>query len=222
MCAGWLLSVFCVQVALQFLIGSFYLNFQPMWQPISELISMHCSDAESKKLFWPVFSGQLRVATLRAVSDQSRKLVFCDTHSELETLLFKQLELKMTGNNDGRCDHANFRLLLWRCLADVVHVAEQHSRDVTPIFLDFLANEYFAVDASTSHSQNLTKDIGSNNDENNLACSKNRREGHLSRKEVVKTLSTMLALFGKFHNPKAMFREQEMRQVFTMVRSNNL
>ena len=200
-------------MALRYLIGSFYLNLHPMWRPISELISTHATE-DNKTVFWRVFSKQLQDATQRAVASQKRDFPGHAVHSELDRLFYGRLETQSKGCDDGRHDNVNFRILLWKCMGDVAKVVEQRSRDVTPIFLDFIRGEYFALDVTSSPTQNVVIKDMSVCDEGDGRI---QAQGGLSRKEVLKTMKVMLALFGKFHNPKAMFREPEMRQVFTMV-----
>lgn len=201
----------CLQVALRYLIGSLYLNFQPLWRPISELISTHASDS-NKTLFWCVFSNWLKVASQRAAASQRSNNPTREVDSELERLFFEWLDTQSRGRDDGRHDNANFRILLWKCMADVVQVVEQRSRDVTPVFLEFVHGEYFIADVGSSATQNIAKETSERAEQ-----TQTQTQHGVSRKEVFKTLSVMLALFGKFHNPKAMYREPEMRQVFTMV-----
>jgi U3 small nucleolar RNA-associated protein 20 len=200
------------EVALRYLIGSFYLNLHPMWQPISELISTHAIE-ENKKVFWRVFSKQLRIVTQQPMACQKRDLL----HNELGQLFYDRLDTQIKGCDDSRHDHVNFRVLLWKCMGDIVQVVEQRSRDVTPVFLEFIHSEYFGVDITSAPTQNVTVKRGSVWGEGGKRDEQAQVKGGLSCKEVLKMMKVMLALFGKFHNPKAMFREPEMKQVFTML-----
>lgn len=47
--------------------------------------------------------------------------------------------MKLDGMESGRVDHANFRLLLWKCVASLTpNIAEARSRILVPLVLRFI------------------------------------------------------------------------------------
>ena len=44
---------------------------------------------------------------------------------------------------NSRVDHANFRYLLWKAMAEFPEVVEQRSRDIVPLFFRFLRCAFF-------------------------------------------------------------------------------
>ena len=59
-------------------------------------------------------------------------------HSSVEDL-FRYWNLKLDGMECGRVDHANFRLLLWKCVTGLKpSIAEPRSRILVPLVLRFV------------------------------------------------------------------------------------
>eukprot|EP00118_Oscarella_pearsei_P012476 m.92302 g.92302 ORF g.92302 m.92302 type:complete len:2568 (+) comp36728_c0_seq4:63-7766(+) len=192
------------EAALRYLIGSLYINFSLLWASIIELIGSHAGDGTT---FWTVFLEELQSAGRRATycptddcQASSNEQTNEDAEDEMRTF-FRQFF-----NADGkeRPDHVNYRLLLWKAMVHFVPLAESKSKDIVPIFLNFIQEEYFSSDVTSTSWQDLTIKTES--------LSPNKEK--IPRKALFKTLCAQMAVFSKFKNPKGMHREPEMNQVF--------
>ena len=94
-------------------------------------------------------------------------------------------------------------------MIEFVDLVESKSKDVVPMFLDFVRGEYFSVDISAAPRQDLTRET--------IEASSSSSSKSTTRKTIFKTLSTKLAVFSKFKNPRGLYKEPEMRKIYTIV-----
>lgn len=141
-----------------------YINFSALWDPVIELISSHAHGMENKQ-FWNVCYEHLEKAASHAEKELQK-----DTRDEesegggsweqtqegdVGTLYQQQLALKTDCRE--RLDHTNFRFLLWKALAKFPERVEPRSRELSPLFLRFINNEYYPADLQVAPTQDLRR-----------------------------------------------------------------
>lgn len=246
---------------LYFILGSLYVNFQLLWEPLKTLISSYAISMPSTD-FWPTFHAQLALAT--------EQRDYSSDHGTAPAIKFDCPlldEYYSTLNTvDDRPDHAHYRLLLWDSCHDFPEICEQKHRDISVLFLTFMKNEYYAANADVANSWDIKKhtDMSSSDDahtesqeaeEDEDSCDEEDQEevkdedesmdveddatepkrprGRKSRASsllqsdekpsarfLTKTLLSKLKLFSKMKNPRGIYREPEVNQVYQDLLSN--
>ncbi|EMP26858.1 Small subunit processome component 20 like protein [Chelonia mydas] len=153
------------EVPLQYLLGMLYINFSPLWDPVVELITSHANEMENKQ-FWKVYYEHLEKAAVYAERELQDELSeeqagAADAESEkiregnVGSLYLEQLRFRTDCSE--RIDYANFRFLLWKALAKVPDRVEPRSRELSPLLLRFISNEYYPADSLVAPTQDLRK-----------------------------------------------------------------
>ncbi|XP_061420704.1 small subunit processome component 20 homolog [Lethenteron reissneri] len=235
------------QVALRYLIGILYINFSMLWDPAVELISSHAREMKSKA-FWEVFEEQLELAASQNERILRESLNDYETEDEavgpngasgsIERLCWQQ-KLALTVSPE-RQDHVNFRLHLWKAMADFPERVEPHSRDLSPLLLRFISQEYFPADLLVAPTENLRKKgcasapteeasaetsaawKGESDDEEEDEKDEEVQQVQQKRKSfrkkprraAVRELVAHLKVFSKFSNPRALYLESKLRDLY--------
>ncbi|XP_060101236.1 small subunit processome component 20 homolog [Heteronotia binoei] len=153
------------EVPLRYLLGMLYINFSPLWDPVIELITSHANEMENKQ-FWKVYYEHLEKAASYAekklcmeLEEQQENVM--DTEKEkvqegdVSVLYLEQLKCQTWCSE--RMDPANFRFLLWKAMSKFPDRVEPRSRELSPLLLRFINNEYYPADSLVAPAQNLTK-----------------------------------------------------------------
>ncbi|KAK7480717.1 hypothetical protein BaRGS_00028085, partial [Batillaria attramentaria] len=243
----------CVlQMSLLYLMGTLLCPMTLLWEPVCELIATHARGLEREQ-FWGAFSHWLKFAAVKAVEEL--KTPPSSSTDDEDSLLDKWMEAVL--KSERRPDHASFRNLLWKAMSLFPEKCEPKSRDVVPLFLDFLEKEYYLSDLTVAPTQNIQADDSTDNlddvsqddtaiddfdgdgDEGDGAKMPKRDEGKLHSendegkvtqsgsgsnrgkgkgKSAVQSLLVHLNLFAKFQNPKSLYQEEALRDVFFQVK----
>ncbi|XP_068744813.1 small subunit processome component 20 homolog [Montipora capricornis] len=234
---------FCLEATLLYLFGMLYVNLNLLWDPVIEIISSF-TQGSNKKLFWKVYSERLIAAAEKTEKEVNQDSAVHEQaairYSELagtkpvKTLddIFAWLNSDSLGpRQENRADHANFRYLLWKAMASFPEVAEQNSRDVVPLFLRFVSNEYFVANESSAPSQDIRakhssdlQEVPPTNEINQSELEAPQAENpstepqnivyRKSHRAAAKSLCIHLSLFTAFKGPKSLFKEPELRQLY--------
>ncbi|KAK3096539.1 hypothetical protein FSP39_001125 [Pinctada imbricata] len=156
-------------VPLRYLIGSLFINFKLIWEPVRELIAGHAQGLD-KNVFWELWKSNLELAAekseefLRPVDDTTEQLDVADdsTSHNLITDWMKSVE-----END-KPDFVNFRMQLWKSMQLFPEKCEPRSRDVVPIFFNFLSNEYYPADLQVAPTQDIRKNAALEEEEEDV------------------------------------------------------
>ncbi|XP_033619392.1 small subunit processome component 20 homolog [Fukomys damarensis] len=227
------------EVPLRYLLGMLYVNFSALWDPVIELISSHAHGMENKQ-FWKVYYEHLEKAAARAEkelqSDVEDKRPTGDggggqtREGGVGALYEEQLALQTDCRE--RLDHANFRFLLWRALAKFPERVEPRSRELSPLFLRFINNEYYPVDLQVAPAQDLRKRArGSGAEEAREEPAAGDEEDleeeasppdepprrKKTRRAAVKQLIVHLQVFSKFSNPRALYLESKLYELYLQL-----
>ncbi|XP_015126374.1 small subunit processome component 20 homolog [Diachasma alloeum] len=204
----------------RFLIGNLYINFSLLWDPTAKAIATFAS--EKCPQFWPIFLEELRTQSLPPTPDLTKNLF----NSEVLKTLTQKL------SSTDKPDHQNYKILLWKCMSEFPEYVEVKNRDVTVLFIEFVENKIFKSNSETARSYNILKRDSSQEatliDENDSEDEeKPTKEGpprldspkksglkKLGRSSDFKLLLSQLSLFSKAHNPRMMYRESEMYQIY--------
>ncbi|XP_031438174.1 small subunit processome component 20 homolog isoform X1 [Clupea harengus] len=125
-----------------------------------------------------------------------------------------------------RTDFTNFRNLLWKAMSQFPDRVEPRSRELTPLLLRFIRKEFFPSDLLVAPTQNLLKASSSSaegdtgeeeeeEEEEEEAASKGRRK--TPRRAAAKQLLAHLKVFSKFTNPRALYLEPSLIQLYTKL-----
>uniref|UniRef100_A0A8C2VK88 UTP20 small subunit processome component n=1 Tax=Chinchilla lanigera TaxID=34839 RepID=A0A8C2VK88_CHILA len=227
------------EVPLRYLLGMLYVNFSALWEPVIELISSHAHEMENKQ-FWKVYYEHLEKAATRAEKELQR-----DTDEEepvgdasweqaqegdVGALYQEQLALKTDCRE--RLDHTNFRFLLWRALAKFPERVEPRSRELSPLFLRFISNEYYPADLQVAPTQDLRKKgsgvVAEEREEETAAGDEEDLEEEAeppeeppqkkkTRRAAAKQLIAHLQVFSKFSNPRALYLESKLYELYLQL-----
>uniref|UniRef100_A0A8C7ULV4 UTP20 small subunit processome component n=1 Tax=Oncorhynchus mykiss TaxID=8022 RepID=A0A8C7ULV4_ONCMY len=228
------------QVPLRYLMSMLFVNFKPLWDPVIELIVTHARGMDNKE-FWRVYHEQLELVAglaekeLREGDDDAddedggsalQGEPGCDVIESGDVgVLFLQ-RLKMTSEPSERTDFTNFRGLLWRAMALVPDRVEPRSRELSPLLLRFIRNEFYQADLLVAPTQDLRKrsspaameasTVGE--EEENREEEEDRPERKMPPKRAAaKQLIAHLKVFAKFTNPRSLYLENSLNELYTQL-----
>ncbi|XP_007893650.2 small subunit processome component 20 homolog [Callorhinchus milii] len=228
-------------VPLWYLIGMLYINFSPLWDPVVELIVSHANEMENKT-FWQVYYEHLDRAAILTENElkhelgeeRDKKPIQDSERFQLDssTGLFQdQLDLAISSNDRTQFD--NFRFLLWKAMAEFPNRVEPRSRELSPLLLRFINNEYYPADLLAAPTENIKKkmhddekmvtaeeqeDTFTNNNGNKPKASEAKFPGgRRPRRAAVKQLIVHLKVFSKFTNPHSLYLEPKLKELYTQL-----
>ncbi|XP_063970096.1 small subunit processome component 20 homolog [Lytechinus pictus] len=219
------------KVPLKFLLGQLYINFQLLWEPVADLIKSHAYGME-KVSFWSVFTEALH-STAELNEDN---LFYHRSSSFYQTLHTAPKSIESQPSNmeelyhrcydddtqrSDRPDHINFRRLLWKAMEGFVAKAEGRSRELSPLLLRFIKNEYYVTDVNSAPTQDLrlvknepTSQSGDDEED--------EKEDHKGKKKrpVYRSILAHLNLFSKYKDPKSLYLEPQLRTLYMNLLSS--
>uniref|UniRef100_G3TAG9 UTP20 small subunit processome component n=1 Tax=Loxodonta africana TaxID=9785 RepID=G3TAG9_LOXAF len=228
------------EVPLRYLLGMLYVNFSPLWDPVIELISSHAHEMENKQ-FWKVYYEHLEKAATHAEKElqnyerDEEKSIGDESWEQTQegnigALYHTQLALKTDCRE--RLDHTNFRFLLWRALTKFPERVEPRSRELSPLFLRFINNEYYPADLQVAPTQDLQRKgkrvVAEETEEEPTAGDDEELEEEevpqdeptqkrKTRRAAAKQLIAHLQVFSKFSNPRALYLESKLYDLYLQL-----
>ncbi|KAG8138018.1 hypothetical protein E2320_003952 [Naja naja] len=238
------------EVPLRYLLGMLYINFSPLWEPVIELIRSHADEMENK-LFWKVYYEHLEKAVFYAEKELRNELEeesknVTDVGSEeiyqhhVRALYDEQLKCQTCCYE--RMDHTNFRFLLWKAMSRFAYRVESRSRELSPLLLRFINNEYYPADSQIAPVQDLRKKSSCSEDVKDLPEKmdlqdttedesydfeeeKQTSEGQITeempkrktRRAATKQLISHLQVFTQFSNPRALYLEPILNDIYVQL-----
>ncbi|XP_044019346.1 small subunit processome component 20 homolog [Aphidius gifuensis] len=178
-----------LSIPLRFLLGNFYINFALLWSPVSKIVSSYADENFDK--FWTIFLEELK----KKVDDNSHLIIDTisdDFLSSFNCNVLTEFVKKLTIID--KPDHQNYQVLLWTSMHEFFEYAEMKNRDVTPIFIDYVEDNFFK-----------------SNIENAKSCSLIRKE---KLNETIDQDDDDDEDFSKIKNPKSLYREQEINEIY--------
>ncbi|KAK5640555.1 hypothetical protein RI129_011366, partial [Pyrocoelia pectoralis] len=193
-------------VPLRYLCGVLYMNFRLLWEPTIKIITTH-ADGLALNDFWDVFVDELRLAAINVVNspthEQHKLDVECEFLQELYQSAYR-FEMKP--------DFVNYRLLLWKALANFPELAEKKTRDVSDLFLQFIEEEYIKSNGEIAIKWNIREN---KMDESLIDDSSPKKTLAKPRGlNKLKLLLHHLTVFTKVRVPKRMYREPELYKLY--------
>uniref|UniRef100_A0A8C0LNF4 UTP20 small subunit processome component n=1 Tax=Canis lupus dingo TaxID=286419 RepID=A0A8C0LNF4_CANLU len=227
------------EVPLRYLLGMLYVNFSALWDPVIELISSHAHEMENKQ-FWKVYYEHLEKAAVHAEKElqndvRDEKSIGDESWEQTQegdvgALYHEQLVSKTDCRE--RLDHTNFRFLLWRALAKFPERIEPRSRELSPLFLRFINNEYYPADLQVAPTQDLrrkAKGVAAEEVEEEPAAGDDEEleeeavpvdepsQKKKTRRAAAKQLIAHLQVFSKFSNPRALYLESRLYELYLQL-----
>ncbi|XP_054430613.1 small subunit processome component 20 homolog [Pteronotus mesoamericanus] len=228
------------EVPLRYLLSMLYINFSALWDPVIELISSHAHEMENKK-FWKVYYEHLEKAATHAEKELQNDIRDEEEpfgsesweqtqEGDVGALYLEQLSLKT--NCQERLDHTNFRFLLWQALAKFPERVEPRSRELSPLFLRFINNEYYPADLQVAPTQDLrrkSKAVALEETEEEPAAGDDEEleeevvpqnepsQKKRTRRAATKQLIAHLQVFSKFSNPRALYLESKLYELYLQL-----
>ncbi|XP_061570968.1 small subunit processome component 20 homolog [Cololabis saira] len=232
------------QVPLRYLVAMLFVNFKPLWEAVTELVVTHARGMDNKD-FWRVYHEQLEM-----VAELAEKELQEDDEGEEEEsglcrepgcdviesgdvgVLFLE-QLKSTSDPSERTDFPNFRSLLWRAMAQFPERVEPRSRELTPLLLRFITNEFYPADLLVAPTQDLRKtrravpeesekdvelEDEKEEDEQEVEEEENKQQRKaLPRRAAAKQLIAHLKVFAKFTNPRSLYLESSLTELYNQL-----
>ncbi|XP_045928602.1 small subunit processome component 20 homolog, partial [Micropterus dolomieu] len=233
------------QVPLRYLIAMLFVNFRPLWDAVIELVVSHARGMDNKD-FWRVFHEHLEMVAGLAEKelqqndegDEEEESGLqdepgCDVieSGDIGVLFLEQL--KLTSDPNERTDFPNFRSLLWRSMAQFPDRVEPRSRELSPLLLRFIRNEFYPADLLVAPTQDLRKRTDAALEESGMAVQEEEEEGEgeeqeveeggkqqrkaLPRRAAAKQLITHLKVFAKFTNPRSLYLESSLSDLYNQL-----
>ncbi|XP_041072044.1 small subunit processome component 20 homolog isoform X2 [Carcharodon carcharias] len=228
------------EVPLQYLIGMLYINFSALWDPVIELIVSHAHGMENKA-FWRVYYEHLDQATLFAERElryelgEAVKKVATPSTENIPTAIIRKLyqdKLQLATKSSERTDRTNFRFLLWKAMGAFADRVEPRSRELSPLLLRFINNEYYPADLLVAPAEDIRKKQHAKEkasaaelqdeciavdyeiaDPEKLGFAVGKRP----RRAAVKQLIAHLKVFSKFTNPRSLYLEPKLKELYTQL-----
>ncbi|XP_061839511.2 small subunit processome component 20 homolog [Nerophis lumbriciformis] len=229
------------QVPLRYLLAMLFVNFRPLWDAVIELLGSHARGMDNKD-FWAVYHEHLEKVAGLAEKDLQESSNDDESDDEAMDLqgepgcdviesgdvgvLFLQ-HLKLTSDLHDRTDFPNFRSLMWRAMAQFPDRVEPRSRQLSPLLLRFIRNEFYPADMLVAPTQNLRKRKDSpavtaaveGEEEQEEEEEEEEEEGKQRRKApprraAAKQLIAHLNVFAKFATPRSLYLESSLREVY--------
>ncbi|XP_026065231.1 small subunit processome component 20 homolog isoform X1 [Carassius auratus] len=236
------------EVPLRYLIAMLFVNFRPLWDAVIDLLVTHAKEMDNKS-FWKVYYEHLEMVAGLAEEElqaddeddeeggseqqQAAKQLRGSGTSVIESgdvgvLFLEQLDQMLSPTE--RTDFTNFRNLLWRAMAQFPDRVEPRSRELSPLLLRFISNEFYPADLQVAPTQDLMKKSSSSSeqemdeevdadmeeDEEKVEDSKQPKK-KIPRKAAAKQLIAHLKVFSKFSNPRALFMEAKLSELYTQL-----
>ncbi|XP_069485978.1 small subunit processome component 20 homolog [Ambystoma mexicanum] len=229
------------EVPLRYLLAMLYVNFSPLWDPTIELITSHANGMENKA-FWKIYHWHLEKSALisekelqdeltdeQSGSDEANEETIQD--GDVRGLYFEQLKLRT--DTIDRTDYTNFRFLLWKGMAEFPERVEPRSRELSPLLLRFISNEYYPADLLVAPTQDLRKKTKNHTDlfetkeadvedvmeddqePEDAKCGEMQKKK--TRRAAGKQLIAHLKVFSKFSNPRSLFLEPKLYDLYTQL-----
>lgn len=204
-----------LEFPLRCLIGNLYINFSLLWEPVSTVIASY--GKKEFPQFWPTFLAEL---TSKNEAEVEWKPSFdCDIVSSLAVRAEKC---------EDKPDFENHKILLWKCMTHFSYYAETKNRDLTGLFIDFVNTNFFKSNSEDSKACNIEKrketDVNNDvkedendddeEDDENIIIAKAIQTDTKNRNCKRKLLIAQMEIFEKVLNPKTLYREAEMRQIY--------
>ncbi|XP_075456776.1 small subunit processome component 20 homolog [Ascaphus truei] len=234
------------EVPLRYLLAMLYINFSSLWDPIIELVISHANEMENKS-FWKVYYEHLEKSAAHAEKELQEELKeetirsqsqgAGSTHGGDIEALYNEM-LKIRTEISDRTDYTNFRFLLWKAMSEFPDRVEPRSRELSPLLLRFISNEYYPADLLVAPSQDLRKknvekskdraeDDGNakeeameEEEEDNTEFEETQVKGiqkKKTRRAASKQLIAHLKVFSKFSNPRALYLEPKLHELYMQL-----
>ncbi|XP_029019229.1 small subunit processome component 20 homolog [Betta splendens] len=233
------------QVPLRYLIAMLFINFRPLWDSVIELLVSHARGMDNKD-FWGVYHDHLDMVAGQAekelqsdceddgLSEEEDEINHqsepgCDVieSGDVGALFLEQLT--RTCRPDDRTDFPNFRSLLWRAMTQFPDRVEPRSRELSPLLLRFIRNEFYSADLLVAPTQDLRKrsdaalresettveeEEGEEEEEEEEEEENIQQRKGPSRKTAAKQLIAHLKVFAQFSNPRALYLESSLSELY--------
>ncbi|XP_021355382.1 small subunit processome component 20 homolog [Mizuhopecten yessoensis] len=148
------------EVAVRYLIGSIFVNFKLLWEPTRKLIASHAKGLGNKG-FWELFNSELMRAAAKTeeLLTGIEKPYLHGNNALISMSDFDVSEVIPSHMTTERVDYYNFRDQLWKAMILFSDQCEAKSRDLSPLLLRFIRNEYYPSDMSMAPKQNICRRI---------------------------------------------------------------
>uniref|UniRef100_A0A8C4I8L6 Small subunit processome component 20 homolog n=1 Tax=Dicentrarchus labrax TaxID=13489 RepID=A0A8C4I8L6_DICLA len=233
------------QVPLRYLIAMLFVNFKPLWDAVIELLVTHAKGMDNKD-FWKVYHENLEMVAGLAEKelledgedDEEGESGLegepgCDVIESGDVGVLFLERLKLTSNPNERTDFPNFRSLLWRSMAQFPDRVEPRSRELSPLLLRFIRNEFYPADLLVAPTQDLRKRNDAALEESVMAAEDEEEKDEekqeedeeggrqqrkaLPRRAAAKQLITHLKVFAKFTNPRSLYMESSLSGLYNQL-----
>ncbi|XP_029350573.1 small subunit processome component 20 homolog isoform X2 [Echeneis naucrates] len=228
------------QVPLRYLIAMLFVNFRPLWDAVIELLVTHARGMDNKD-FWAVYHEHLEMVAAFAEKelreneddDEEEEPSYqsepgCDIIESGDVGVLFLEELKLTCDPNERTDFPNFRSLLWRAMTQFPERVEPRSRELSPLLLRFIRNEFYPADLLVAPTQDLRKKRDAAIEDSGMAVEDEEKEQDveerdpqqkkaLPRRAAAKQLIAHLKVFAKFTNPRSLYLEGSLSELYNQL-----
>lgn len=142
-------------------LGQLYVNYKDLWNPCLKGISSYAHSLPLDS-FWQLWFAKLKIATHNCQQILLNKIVDPNDDLEIENEIIQTVVQHLSNHQSYskvivKADHMNYRDLMWRSMEKYPDVCEARSRDLVPLFFDFLNNELFPFDFNVAPTQDISR-----------------------------------------------------------------
>ena len=185
-------------LGISFLLGSLFVNFTLLWQPIQDLL-LRCLDSPN----FPFMFRNEMVSKLKVMIDLFQNPGEADDEEKKEEC---ERPARRKVSNKDRPDHVTFTVNLLQVFERRAQVFESVNREIVPLFLQLLRDEH-AMDEEADD----TPEEGEKIEKHPKRSRGNAAFDNQDRWRVIRAL---LSLFARFQNPKSLFKASEVERKY--------
>ena len=201
-----------------YLVGSLYENLNLLWKPTMEVLETYSNDDDLK--------NQVAIILLEHFA-KTNELISEGRTSTLSRSIYEELfNAKCSHslmNYDFKPDHYNHRCLLLKCFESFPGIIEPRNREFVDLFFHFIEIETKSRFVFVTNGKENLQDPTLEEDEDTQELIDDETiPSDTNGKVLWKTFYHFLQVFAKFKNPKAIYREVDLRKMyFTMLQCPN-
>eukprot|EP00124_Ichthyophonus_hoferi_P003712 Ihof_evm2s341 gene=Ihof_evmTU2s341 len=212
------LPEFYQEVVVRYMMGMLYVNFKLLWEPVMEILAGECS--RDTPLFWGLILAQIQKVAYLTGPNAPNEAQPVEISAAGE--VFAEKYMASLRPDKERMDHRHYYTSLLNTLQKVPAVVEKYSRQLLPIFFEFLEREHKAIQLGKADLQDLRAEalpvdvdlieVDEDDDVEGPSIPRAKKDPAetLGRRNVKQKLLDYLRLFGLFMNPRVLFRGDEV------------
>lgn len=209
--------------SLKYLLGVLFMNFRLLWEPITHLMAEFSVELPIAE-FWEIIKNQLTIVEFGIKNEDFYKSEASEGFL-IEDNNFLLEHFSQSWIIKDKIDFINYRVLLLKALPNFGNLIEVKNREIVQLFLNFVESEYKKSDEDSGLTWNIKQEVeeidsDDEEDEEQEKKKPNRFKKSKFPKGTTKTLISFISIFPKMQNPKQLYKESELYQIYLNLLSH--